>query len=89
LLAHYAVLAGVCILGATVAHVQVSTRLVCSSCPPLYWFVAFVMEKAKTRRKGDPETSFSYISASNAIFYYILAYNVIGPVMHVTWLPWT
>lgn len=37
MLGHYAVLAAAALLGLTVAHVQISTRLLCSTCPAIYW----------------------------------------------------
>eukprot|EP00540_Astrosyne_radiata_P004065 CAMPEP_0116833184 /NCGR_PEP_ID=MMETSP0418-20121206/6297_1 /TAXON_ID=1158023 /ORGANISM="Astrosyne radiata, Strain 13vi08-1A" /LENGTH=513 /DNA_ID=CAMNT_0004462609 /DNA_START=132 /DNA_END=1670 /DNA_ORIENTATION=+ len=40
LLPHYAVLAVVAFIGLTVAHVQISTRLICSTCPAIYWYLA-------------------------------------------------
>jgi len=98
LLAHYAIFAGFCILGATVAHVQISTRLICSSCPAFYWYVVFVLQKAKktrqertyhdVRTEGDPSSGYN-ICVSAAIKYYMIAFNIVGPAMYVTWLPWT
>jgi GPI mannosyltransferase 2 len=74
-LGHYAVLAASTILCATVAHVQISTRVLFSTCPALYWFL--VVQISKRRFWGQ------------AILLWCLTYTLLGIVMHPNWLPWT
>uniref|UniRef100_A0A7S0ACP6 GPI mannosyltransferase 2 n=1 Tax=Minutocellus polymorphus TaxID=265543 RepID=A0A7S0ACP6_9STRA len=76
MLAHYAVLAGFCFVGATIAHVQISTRLICSSCPALYWFLA----------------SLCFAGGNNMVWrmkMYLIIFNFLGIVLHPNFLPWT
>lgn len=76
MLAHYAVLAGFCFVGATIAHVQISTRLICSSCPALYWFLA----------------SLCFAGGENMVWrmqLYLIVFNFLGIVLHPNFLPWT
>ena len=76
MLAHYAVLAGFCFVGATIAHVQISTRLICSSCPALYWFLA----------------SLCFAGGENMVWRmqrYLITFNFGGIVLHPNFLPWT
>jgi GPI mannosyltransferase 2 len=75
LLGHYAVLAISAILVLTIAHVQISTRMILSSCPALYWYL--VVTISKKRRFG------------NAIVFWCLLYIFLGIIMHPNWLPWT
>ena len=76
LLGVYAVTAAMGLLGLTVAHVQISTRMLCSSSPTLYWYCASVVLD-RTRQLGD------------AILFYFAAYILLGCIMHPNWLPWT
>ena len=76
MLAHYAALAGFCFVGATIAHVQISTRLICSSCPALYWFLA----------------SLCFAGGGNMVWrmqLYLITFNFLGIVLHPNFLPWT
>jgi GPI mannosyltransferase 2 len=75
LLGHYAVLAASTVLSLTLAHVQISTRMICSTCPALYWFLA--VKVSHGGRLGE------------AILFWCLLYMLLGVVMHPNWLPWT
>jgi phosphatidylinositol glycan class V len=83
MLGHYAVLAATIILGLTVAHVQISTRMICSTCPALYWFLA--TKVGFEEKRISPKV----FVLGDAICWYCLSYTVLGIIMHSTWLPWT
>lgn len=83
MLSHYAILAAACVVGATIAHVQISTRFICSSCPAIYWYMASISIP-------DSKPGLARVLLDRkAIVYYCLGYIVLGVVLHVNWLPWT
>lgn len=75
LLGHYAVLAAVCSVGLTIAHIQISTRLICSSCPAMIWFLSDRI--IKRDRLGV------------AVLAYCGLYILLGVILYVNFLPWT
>jgi len=87
-LPYYAILAGFALVGTFVAHVQISTRLICSSCPALYWFVTILITSAQKNGK-DNENHARRTRTTHLIWFYFLLYNILGSIMHVNWLPWT
>jgi GPI mannosyltransferase 2 len=78
LLGHYAVLAATCLVGLTVAHVEISTRMICSTCPAIYWYMALCCNN------GVPTAALG-----RAVVPYCLLYILLGVAMHPNWLPWT
>jgi phosphatidylinositol glycan class V len=77
LLGHYAILAILALIGLVIAHVQISTRLICSTSPAIYWFMAYCMlapDSAATRQ---------------VVWGYAILYMILGVVLHVNTLPWT
>lgn len=95
LLPHYAILAGFIILGTTIAHVQISTRLICSSCPALYWYIVSCMSYSETNTSlyGDCNKKVGVrkmmMLVKEYLFWYLLLFNALGMILHVNWLPWT
>jgi GPI mannosyltransferase 2 len=75
MLGHYAVLAASTFIVLVVAHVQIGTRLILSTSPAIYWYLA-VMISRQTR-------------TSDWILVWCLLYHGLGLVMHPNWLPWT
>ena len=90
-LPYYAILAGFALIGTFVAHVQISTRLICSSCPSFYWFITILVSGGLQNEKGKNNKLRlkSVAHAPGLIWLYISIYNILGIIMHVNWLPWT
>jgi phosphatidylinositol glycan class V len=90
-LSYYAIIAGFAIIGTFVAHVQISTRLICSSCPAMYWYVYAVVSKVqKNDEGGNGKVQYEHVKHSpEMILFYFTLYNILGIFMYVNWLPWT
>ena len=87
LLAYYAILGAACIVGATIAHVQISTRFIFASCPAIYWYMASICIS------DYKENSRSFLArlllSRDAVVCYCVGFILAGAVMHPNWLPWT
>lgn len=81
LLPYYAILFGFVLVGLLLAHVQISTRLICSSCPAFYWFIALLYIENNQLIRNVP--------VRWLLCFYFVLYNLLGAIMHVNWLPWT
>jgi phosphatidylinositol glycan class V len=80
MLSHNAELAAIAMLGLTVAHVQITTRLICSTCPAIYWHLAYLC---------DADTKICGFSTRLLIGVYLSIFIVVGTILHVNCLPWT
>ncbi|XP_037068852.1 GPI mannosyltransferase 2-like [Pollicipes pollicipes] len=68
----------------TCAHVQVTTRVLASSSPALYWFAARLLHGSALRWLAEPPSR-----AGTGVQLYFLAYAVIGTCLFSNNLPWT
>jgi len=82
LLGHYAILAILTLIGLVIAHVQISTRMICSTSPAIIWFISFCLLKP-----SDKEGSVSRLS--QLVWSYVVLYMILGVILHVNFLPWT
>jgi phosphatidylinositol glycan class V len=82
LLGHYAILAVLTLIGLVIAHVQISTRMVCSTSPAIIWFISFCLLKP-----SEKEGSVSRLS--QLVWLYVVLYMLLGVILHVNFLPWT
>ena len=95
MLTHCAILAVFGLLGVTVAHVRISTRVICSSCPAIYWYmVSWILYNNGCDNAHDDSTTSGgggqrLFRCADWIVGYLIVFNVLGIVMHVNWLPWT
>lgn len=70
-------------------HIQVTTRLLCSSSPALYWLAAMLIyskEKKTVFRLSDVSSS---TTTTFLIFSYCLLYFVLGTALFSNHYPWT
>lgn len=69
-------------------HIEVSTRLLCSSTPTVYWFAALLLraKKQTTRRRINV---FGFSFNVDFVLLYFLSYSVIGTILFSNFFPWT
>lgn len=58
-----------------VVNIQVTTRLLLSSCPPIYWYCENLSSKTLSRRR--------------LIMTYFITFFVLGTLLHTNFYPWT
>jgi phosphatidylinositol glycan class V len=74
-LGYFAVLTAATLLCVFVAHIQISTRLIFSLSPAIYWYMTSLV-------LSSPITG-------TLVLGYCLLFTFLGIVLHSTWLPWT
>ncbi|XP_012281796.1 GPI mannosyltransferase 2 [Orussus abietinus] len=84
-------------------HIQVSTRLLASASPLIYWYCAFALSykpSSKSNTYDELDNTFSkwrvflmtqkhYTVIDKLIYSYFLGYLVVGTFMYSNFLPWT
>jgi phosphatidylinositol glycan class V len=63
-------------VGVLVANVQITTRLICASCPIIYVAMAHIAEQKQGKQQ-------------RMLWGYLVLYNVAGVLLHCNYYPWT
>ena len=89
------------IVGLLWANVQITTRLICSSCPIIYVGMASIVTgydykssrdaRTTARGRGGSTSSLSFFLSVDGytVAWYILIYNIAGVLLHTNYYPWT
>ncbi|KAK4880491.1 hypothetical protein RN001_008637 [Aquatica leii] len=73
-------------------HVQITTRMLCSASPLIYWFCAYYFQSVKefgTQLSNIFVFNKNLNALQKTILYYFVSYLIIGTVMFSNFLPWT
>lgn len=70
-------------------HVQVSTRILCSASPVLYWYCAHVFKYLPMHEWFKFRTKIKLNILQAFIKFYFVTYFIIGTVLFCNFLPWT
>ena len=93
MLAHYAILAAVSIVGLIVAHIEITTRMICSSCPAIYWYMTICCCDFGGSKDTENSSKSANIIRRETLGRYVIPYCflyiITGVIMHPNWLPWT
>lgn len=83
---HALVLTVFCVL---IIHIQVSTRMLCSASPVLYWYCSQYLDYSSDQ-KLKKIFLWSYTSRSElSVKVYFYSYFIIGTILFCNFLPWT
>lgn len=71
-------------------HVQVSTRILCSASPVLYWYCAFILKNVPMSEFFKFRKSLVRLNTLQMfVKYYFVSYFFVGIVLFCNFLPWT
>lgn len=74
-LPYYVQLVALVLFSGVNINIQVTTRLIASSCPAFYWICEDLSRVTRTRRK--------------VMLFYFVSYSLVGTILHSNFYPWT
>jgi phosphatidylinositol glycan class V len=98
LLGDYAILAVLAVVGLVIAHVQISTRMICSSSPAIIWMITYTIlspaaNNGNASRPRAGQTGLTPMlppsQVGRIVWFYVLLYMLLGVILHVNFFPWT